>query len=221
MQYDYGQWWLVALNVGIFGYFIWSSFKPQNKIDWRSLQMILAFIVALFVEMYGFPLTIFLLTYYFGSKIVGIDFSHNNGHLLETFLGVRGDPHFNWLHIVSNVLIIGGIILIGAAWKVLFNAVKKQSLATTGPYAYLRHPQYLGFILLIVGFLIQWPTVITILMAPILIWRYIRLALSEEKQMIEKFRSKYAIYKNQTPGFLPNPRSLISVLTQKLHVVVR
>src|SRR3989344_5100365 len=122
MQYDYGQWWLVALNVGIFGYFIWSSFKPQNKIDWRSLQMILAFIVALFVEMYGFPLTIFLLTYYFGSKIVGIDFSHNNGHLLETFLGVRGDPHFNWLHIVSNVLIICGIILIGAAWKVLFNA---------------------------------------------------------------------------------------------------
>lgn len=215
MQYDYGQWWLVALNIGIFGYFIWSSFKPQTKVDWQSFRLIMAFIVALFFEMYGFPLTVFLLTSVFGNRL-GIDFSHNNGHLLETFLRVQGDPHFNWLHILSNVLIIGGILLIGAAWKVLYNAAKKHILATTGPYAYVRHPQYLGFILIIIGFLIQWPTVITFLMAPVLIWRYLRLGRQEEQQALAQFGNRYQFYRQQTSGYLPKTRLLSFAISRWL-----
>lgn len=216
MQYDYGQWWLVAINVLIFGYFIWTSFKPQNKVDWKTFQTFMAFIVALFVEMYGFPLTIFFLTSYFGNRFFGIDFTHNNGHLLEAFLGVKGDPHFNFLHILSNLLISGGIILLGASWKVLYHAVKKNSLATAGPYKYLRHPQYLALILVIIGFLLQWPTIMTLLMAPVLIWRYINLAKSEEKQIQEKFGKTYQLYESKTPGFLFNFKDLITDLIHRL-----
>ncbi len=215
MTYDYGQWILVAFNILLFGYFIKAAFKPQTKIDWQSFRLIMAFIVALFVEMYGFPLTIFLLTSVFGNRL-GIDFSHNNGHLLETFLGVQGDPHFNWLHILSNVLIIGGILLIGAGWKVLYNAVKKHTLATTGPYTYVRHPQYLGFILIIVGFLLQWPTIITLLMAPILIWRYIHLGNQEEKQALIDFVERYRAYMSHTPAYIPSLKLLGGSLVKKL-----
>ncbi|MBI3559475.1 isoprenylcysteine carboxylmethyltransferase family protein [Candidatus Gottesmanbacteria bacterium] len=205
MTYDYGQWWLVALNIFLFGYFIKEAFKPQNKIDWRSFQMIMAFIVALFAEMYGFPLTVFLLTSYFGSRF---DFSHNKGHLLNTLLGQNGDPHFGFLHIISYLLIIGGIILISKAWKVLYEAAKENVLATTGPYAYLRHPQYLGFILIILGFLLQWPTIITLLMAPILIGRYLWLAGKEETEMDAKYHQEYQKYRVETPGFYPSWRKV-------------
>lgn len=176
----------------------------------------MAFIVALFVEMYGFPLTIFLLTSYFGNRFFGIDFTHNSGHLLEAFLGIKGDPHFNFLHILSNLLIFGGIILLGASWKVLYQAALKNSLAITGPYHYLRHPQNLAFILVIIGFLLQWPTVITLLMAPVLIWRYVNLAKSEEKQIQEKLGKTYQLYKSKTPGFLPNFKDLITDLIHRL-----
>lgn len=212
MTYDYGQWWLVAINVLIFGYFIWISFKPQSKVDWRTFQTFMAFIVALFVEMYGFPLTIFLLTSYFGNRFFGIDFSHSGGHLLNTLLGIKGDPHFNFLHILSSMLIFGGILLLGSSWKVLYAAVKKNNLATGGPYHYLRHPQYLAFILVIIGFLLQWPTIITLLMAPILIGRYFWLAEKEEKDVTAKFPNEYQIYKASVSGFYPSPTRLLARL---------
>ena len=219
MKYDYGQWWLVALNFFLFLVFIKASFKPQNKIDWRSLQMLMAFIAALFIEMYGFPLTIFLLTSVFGNRL-GIDFSHDSGHLLNSLLGIKGDPHFNFLHILSNVLIFGGIILLGKAWKVLYNSAQKQTLATTGPYAYVRHPQYLAFILIIIGFLLQWPTIITLLMAPILIGRYIWLAEKEEKDITTEFPDKYQKYKASVPEFYPSPTRLLARLKDVFNQIL-
>ncbi len=206
MTYDYGQWWLVILNILLFGYFIKEAFKPRTKTDWRSFGAIMAFLAALFAEMYGFPLTIFLLTSYFGSRF---DFSHNNGHLLNTLLGQNGDPHFSFLHIISYILIIGGIVLISHAWKVLYEAAKKQVLATSGLYAYLRHPQYLGFILIIIGFLLQWPTIITLLMAPILILRYLLLARREDQEMKKLYKDSFKFYQQNTPGFFPSWQKII------------
>ena len=166
-MYDYGNWFLVLLNVILFGYFLKSSFKPRTKTDWQTFNSFGAFIVALFAEMYGFPLTIYLLTSLFGTRL-GIDFTHDNGHLLNTLLGIKGDPHFSFLHIISYALIIGGFTLLGNAWEVLYKAQKRRRLAQTGIYTYIRHPQYLAFILIIFGFLVQWPTLITLIMAPIL-----------------------------------------------------
>jgi steroid 5-alpha reductase family enzyme len=74
----------------------------------------------------------------------------------------------------------------------------------------MRHPQYFAFILIILGFLLQWPTLITLIMAPILIVRYVTLAKSEEKQMLARFGSVYTEYRSKTPGFFPSMKLLIS-----------
>ena len=198
MEYEYGNWFLVIVSVVLFLFFLKSVFRPRTKTDWRTYQSFSAFIVALFAEMYGFPLTIYLLTSWFGNKFFNIDFSHDSGHILNKILNLGGDPHFNWLHLVSNGLIIGGFIFISSAWKILYKAQKKGVLATTGVYKYIRHPQYIGFILIIIGFLLQWPTLITLIMAPILIIRYFILAKQEEKEVEKKFGNIYLNYKKIT-----------------------
>lgn len=214
-MYDYGNWFLVIFNIILFLYFIRSAFKPRTKTDWRTYKIFGAFIVALFAEMYGFPLTIYLLTSFFGNRL-GLDFTHNNGHILNTLLGLQGDPHFNILHIISYALIIGGLMLLGKAWEVLFKSQKEQKLAITSVYKYMRHPQYLAFILIILGFLVQWPTLITLIMAPILIFRYIRLARAEEKEMLKKFGNEYNLYKSQVPRFFPSLKLLVNGSAKKL-----
>lgn len=213
-MYDYGNWFLVIFNIILFLYFIKSAFKPRTNTDWRTYKILGAFIVALFAEMYGFPLTIYLLTSFFGNKI-GLDFTHNNGHILNTLLGLGGDPHFNILHITSYALIIGGLVLLGKAWEVLYKAQKQQRLAIGGVYNYIRHPQYLAFILIIFGFLIQWPTLITLFMAPILIFRYIRLARVEEREMIKMFGDAYIRYQKETPGFFPSVKMISAEVFNK------
>jgi len=216
MNYDYGNWFLVLLNIVVFLYFIKVAFRPKTKTDWTTYKTFGAFIVALFSEMYGFPLTIYLLTSYFGNNFLGLDFTHNSGHLLNDLLGLKGDAHFSPIHILSNVFIVGGLIFLSSAWNVLYQASRKGVLATTGAYKYMRHPQYFAFILIILGFLLQWPTLITLIMAPILILRYIFLAKSEEKQMMTKFGQVYREYRSKTPGFSPSPISVASNLIQKI-----
>ena len=198
MKYEYGNWFFVIISIVVFLVFLKSAFKPRSKTDWRTYKMFSAFIVALFAEMYGFPLTIYLLTSWFGNKFFNIDFSHDSGHILNKILNLGGDPHFNWLHLVSNGLIVSGFILIASAWEILYKAQKKGDLAVTGVYKYIRHHQYIGFILIIIGFLLQWPTLITLIMAPILIIRYCILAKQEEKEMEKKFGKIYLDYKKKT-----------------------
>jgi hypothetical protein len=129
--------------------------------------------------------------------------SHNSGHLLQTLLGWKGDPHLSPLHWLSDLLIGGGFILIAAAWDVLYRAQCTRQLATAGPYAYLRHPQYVGFVVIMLGFLIQWPTLIMLIMFPILVTMYIRLARREEREALVEFGEAYAHYAARTPAFFP------------------
>lgn len=200
----YGLWPLVLLNTAIFVMFAFSFTKPRTRRDWRSFGVFSAFLVALFTEMYGFPLTLYLLAGWLGSRVPGLDpLSHNAGHLWTTLLGWKGDPHFTPIHWLSDIAIGGGFILIGAAWDVLYRAQRAHQLATSGPYAYLRHPQYVGFILIMLGFLIQWPTLITLLMFPILVTMYLRLARREERETLEEFGDAYRRYMASTPAFFP------------------
>ncbi len=200
----YGLWSLVIINSLIFIVFAFSFAKPQSPRDWRSFGAFAAFLVALFTEMYGFPLTIYLLSGWLQSRYPGLDpFSHNAGHLLETLFGWRANPHFGPFHILSSVLIFGGFMLLSSAWKVLYAAQQAQQLATTGPYARVRHPQYAGFVLVMLGFLLQWPTLLTALMFPVLVWMYARLARREEAEMRAAFGEAYARYAAATPAFFP------------------
>ena len=207
----YGLWLLVIVNSAIFILFAFSFFKPRTKRDWRSFGAFSAFLVALFTEMYGFPLTLYVLSGWLQSRYPGIDwFSHDAGHLLEIMFGWRANPHFGPFHLVSFVLIGGGFILISAAWRVLYAAQRVGALATTGPYAWVRHPQYAGFVLIMLGFLFQWPTLLTLAMFPLLVWMYVRLARQEEREALAQFGESYRRYMAEMPGFIPDWGKLLA-----------
>lgn len=200
----YGLWVLAILNTAVFIIFALSFTRPRSGRDWRSFGAFSAFLVALFTEMYGFPLTIYLLSGWLASRYPGIDLlAHDTGHLWTTLLGWGGDPHLNPLHLLSYVFVGGGFVLISAAWDVLYKAQRERRLATTGPYTYLRHPQYAGFVLVLFGFLLQWPTLLTLVMFPILVTMYVRLARREERETLAEFGEAYTDYAVQVPAFFP------------------
>src|SRR6266568_2493009 len=200
----YGLWSLVLINSAIFIFFAFTFFKPQTKRDWRSFGAFSAFLVALFTEMYGFPLTIYLLSGWLQSKYPGVDwFSHDAGHLLEMLFGWKANPHFGPFHLLSFAFIGGGFVLISAGWKVLYNAQQQRRLAATGVYARLRQPQYVGFILVMFGFLVQWPTLLTLAMFPVLVFMYVRLARVEEREAIRELGDQYRAYMEDVPAFIP------------------
>ncbi len=201
IPYAYGFWSLVIVNVGLFAFFILSFLTPLKKREWRSMGVTLAFFVALFTEMYGFPLTIYMLTGILGSKYPALNpFSHASGHLWLTFLG-GGAAMMTIIHIISNAVVFIGFMIMWKGWKLIHSA--KGELVTKGPYAYVRHPQYSGLFLVMIGMLIQWPTIITAVMFPVLIYVYYRLSKREENEMIEIFGDEYKRYMKKIPMFIP------------------
>lgn len=201
ISYAYGFWFLVAVNVGLFAFFIMSFLTPLKKREWRSMGAAIAFFVALFTEMYGFPLTIYILTGILGSKYPAFNpFSHASGHLWVAFLG-GGATMMTIIHLVSNMLVLIGFIIMWKGWKLIHAA--KGGLGTEGPYAYVRHPQYSGLFLVMIGMLIQWPTIIIALMFPVLVYVYYRLSKREENEMIVLFGDDYRRYIEKTPMFIP------------------
>ena len=195
----YGLWSLVVINSAVFILFAFSFFKPRTARDWRTFGAFSAFLVALFTEMYGFPLTVFLMSGWLQSRYPEVNLlSHEAGHLWSTVFGLEGD-------LLSGIMIGGGFVLLARAWKVLFAAQRARVLATTGPYAWVRHPQYVAFIAIMVGFLLQWPTLPTILMLPVLVFIYVRLARREEGEALREFNEDYRRYAASVPAFVPRP----------------
>lgn len=200
----YGLWGLVIINSVLFIFFAFSFFRPRTKRDWRSLGAFSAFILALFTEMYGFPLTIYFLSGWLQSNYPDVDwFSHDAGHLLEIVFGWRANPHFGPFHLLSFLFIGGGFLLISAGWTRLYRAQRSKTLATGGVYTWIRHPQYAGFILVMFGFLMQWPTLVTLAMFPVLVVMYVRLARREERETLAIFGQAYEAYMKQVPAFFP------------------
>src|SRR6516225_8017767 len=210
----YGLWSLVIVNSAVFIFFAYTFFKPQTPRDWRSFSAFSAFLVALFAEMYGFPLTIYFLSGWLQSRYPDVDwFSHDAGHLLEMMFGWKTNPHAGPFHILSFVFIGGGFLMISAGWKVLYEAQRRRALATTGIYCYVRHPQYDGFVLIMFGFLLQWPTLLTLAMFPVLVFMYVRLARTEEREALAEFGDEYARYMQVVPGFIPRIADLVGYRT--------
>lgn len=204
---NYGLWSLVFLNSAIFIIFAFSFFKPKTGRDWRSFGAFSAFLVALFTEMYGFPLTIYFLSGWLQTNYPEVDwFAHDSGHLLEMMFGWETNPHFGPFHMLSFIFIGGGFILLSAAWRVLYAAQRAGTLAVSGPYTRIRHPQYVGFVLILIGFLFQWPTILTLAMFPVLLVMYWRLALNEERVVEAELGDVYRDYAQRVPRFIPKWR---------------
>ncbi len=192
--FAYGDWGLAIGSILLFSFFI--TLLPYRRSERRgraSRGILFGFIVALFAEMYGFPLTIYILSWAIGYQN---PLTHGAGHLLYPELGMLSPLHF-----LSIAMIGGGILLVSEGWSKIYKAA--GALVTDGVYAHVRHPQYLGIFLLSSGFLLQWVTIPTAIMFPILVWLYYRLATREEREMESVFGSDYLNYKSRVPMVLP------------------
>ncbi len=215
--YAYGMWIVAAFNVGIFLFFILSFLKPRGSQEWRSMGVVGAFLVALFAEMYGFPLTIYLLSGWLGDAYPALQpFSHKYGHL---WVVVFGGSDLAWAVVMglSLLLMVMGYLLLSKGWTQIHAA--RGGLVTDGIYAYARHPQYTGLFLVIIGFLVQWPTLLTVIMAPIMLYAYVHLARVEEQRAEAEFGELYRDYAEKTPPFFPPVKQWKAFLTVEVGEV--
>jgi protein-S-isoprenylcysteine O-methyltransferase Ste14 len=207
----YGEWSLAVIYTLIFATIAFFFYRPKTGRDWWTFGAFTAFLVALFAEMYGFPLTIYLLSGWPGPQLPMIEsIPREVERVLEMMFDWRANPPFGFFQIASTVLIVGGFIFLAAAWSVRHKAQQRGELAKTGVYARLRHPEYAAFVVIMIGFLLQWPTLITLAMFPILLILYVRLARSEEHEALKRFGESYLHYQAETPAFFPRiaPRAV-------------
>lgn len=198
-QDHYGHWVLVILMVILASWIFYRYAAPQSWREWKGAGLVQAFIIALYAEMYGFPLTIYLLTGFLGVDLPLTSFS---GHLWATLLG------FGAVGAVIEMLLGYGFLFFGIAllirgWREVYRASREGRLATTGLYGVVRHPQYTGIFLALFGQLIHWPTILTLALFPLIVWVYVRLARKEEASMIEPYGDEYRLYRQRVPMFFP------------------
>lgn len=194
-----GFWQLSIIMVVIASWILYRYVAPKGWREWSRAGLVQAFIIALYAEMYGFPLTIYLLTGWLGLDIPWV---HESGHLWATLFG-WGVLGTMVEMLVGYALVFAGISILIESWREVYVATKEGKLATDKLYAVVRHPQYTGIFLAVFGQLIHWPTVPTLALFPVIVWAYYRLSLREEHKMIQEFGSSYESYQRNVPMFFP------------------
>ena len=204
-----GAWGLALIVIVAVSWFLYRYLAPKTWREWASAGVVQAFIIALYAEMYGFPLTIYILVRYFG-----LDAGDLNASIWSTLLGY-GETGMMISMIFGYVILFAGIGIFLEGWRELHRARRENRLVTDKLYALVRHPQYTGLFIAVFGEgIIHWPTIISVSLFPVIVVVYVRLALREEKKVIAEFGDAYLSYKAKTPGFIPKWGQWKSFLAQ-------
>lgn len=186
------SWSMVIISILFFALFL-IPLNYRRRAKWLDYGLAAAFFVSLFIEMYGLPLTILFASKYFFTS--GANLPPNIIEFKLFGVGMGMDLAMAY----GAVLMALGILLIMSGWVSLYYQTERNQPAKFGLYALSRHPQYLGFILLVIGWFFGWPTIITLIFSPILIYKYLRAAKSEEQDMVKRFGREYELYRSTTP----------------------
>ena len=212
----YGDWREVTVVTAIFLAFLLGFARPRRRAEWRNAGVYSAFLISLFAEMFGVPLTIYLLAPALGLPATA--FGMNESHLWAFALDRLGVLPLRWgvfaVMAISTALIAAGLGLLAVGWATVYRG--RGGLVAGGIYRWLRHPQYLGLILVVVAFNLMWPTLPTLVMAPVLVVMYVRLARREDRELAERFGWAFAAYAWRTPAFVPWGRGRLDWDMQRL-----
>ena len=193
-----GPWALAVIMIVVASWLLYRYLAPKTWREWAGAGLVQAFIIALYAEMYGFPLTIYLLVRWFG-----LDRKYVSANLWSTLLGV-GETGMMISMLLGYVLVFIGIGLFARGWRELYRAHQQKRLATDGSYGLVRHPQYTGLFIGLFGEgIVHWPTLFSVGLFPVIVLAYALLARREERRMVEQFGEEYRVYQRRVPMFLP------------------
>ncbi len=193
-----GAWALAAIVIVVVSWVLYRYLAPKTWREWAGAGLVQAFIIALYAEMYGFPLTIYLMVRFFG-----LDSANLSASLWSTALGV-GELGMMIAMALGYALLFVGIGLFIQGWRELYRARQQNRLVTDGLYALVRHPQYTGLFLGLFGEgVVHWPTIFSVALFPIIVLAYYLLARREERQVLEQFGDEYRAYQRRVPMFIP------------------
>jgi protein-S-isoprenylcysteine O-methyltransferase Ste14 len=193
-----GAWGLALIVIVLVSWFFYRYFAPKNWREWAGAGVVQAFIIALYAEMYGFPLTIYLLARFFG-----LDSEFVSASLWSSLVGV-GETGMIVSMLIGYAIAFTGIGLFVQGWRQVYRARKEDRLVAQGLYAYVRHPQYSGLFIALFGEgVVHWPTLFSVGLFPVIVLVYTWLAYREEKQMIARFGDTYRAYQRHVPMFIP------------------
>ena len=204
-EIGYFNGWLVVIYILLVSVFLLGILRPRRKVEWKSAGVAQAWVMALYAEMYGVPLTAYFVMAWVGRTQADAE-NHFNGHLWPIIFSVPEAylrPTQIWLTFIGQLFIVSGGLLAVIGWREIHRAVALNSLAQTGLYRFIRHPQYTGFYLFLIGSVINWPTLLTFFTLPVLCWVYRRLAIAEEQDALETFGTDYQKYMQRTGRFVP------------------
>lgn len=191
-------WGVAAIMIVLASWVLYRYLAPKTWREWAGAGLVQAFIIALYAEMYGFPLTIYLIVRFFG-----LDSANVTANLWSTLLGM-GELGMLISMLLGYALLFVGIGLFIQGWRELYRARQQNRLVTTGLYSLVRHPQYTGLFIGLFGEgVVHWPTLFSVALFPVIVLAYGLLARREEKQVLAQFGEEYRAYQRRVPMFVP------------------